>query len=145
MTAPLYISKLVLSTEIHQLLTQLADMFEDKKFLPTIGEVRNFCIVHGIDEPSTSSRVAAIPRVFGFLATLSANDIQVMLQSKMFFGPSRLAPIADAIRRNAKHRMETDTATRRITKPSTEESCHQAVYTRETFGSQKDLGTYPSL
>ena len=117
-TAPLYIAKLDLSHESCQPLTELAKKFEDKKFLPTIGEVRNFCILHGIDEPTSSSRVAAIPRVFGFLATMSTNDICAILASDKFSGPSRLAPIADAIRRNAKHEMEEAPPVRPTTEPS---------------------------
>ena len=103
-TAPVYVSKLMLASETKKLLEEVAIKYEEKVFLPTIGEIGNFCAIHGIKVPASPSRVSAIPRVFKFLAQLEPRDIQAILQANMFSGPSRLAPIADAIRRSSEQR-----------------------------------------
>ena len=116
--ASMYVSKMKLSSDIHTVLLGLAGKFEDKTFLPTLGDVRNFCTTHNVDERSISSRVSAIPRIFGFLATLETEDIQRILHSDVYTGPSRLAPIADAIRRSSEQRMEKEHPNERATNPS---------------------------
>ena len=87
-------------------LVELAARFERKAFLPTFGDIRHFCHTYGIDEPASKSRASAIPRVFKAIAAMEAEDIQRMLDDGMFSGPSRLAPIADAIRRSSKARSQ---------------------------------------
>ena len=70
--------------------------------MPTFGDIRNFCQVYGIDEPASKSRASAIPRVFKFMATMSDEEVQGILDGGMFSGPSRVGPIADAIRANGR-------------------------------------------
>ena len=103
-TAPEYVAKAEISSENRPLMDELSRKFEDKSFLPTLGDVRNFCQIYGIDEPTARSRVSAIPRLFKFLATMEADEIRRILDDGMFSGPSRLGPIADAIRRSAVRR-----------------------------------------
>ena len=100
--APEYVSKMELSSEKEPIVVELAKRFENKAFLPTFGDIRNFCQIYGIDEPASKSRVSAIPRVFKFITAMEASEIQKILDDGMFSGPSRLGPIADAIRRSGR-------------------------------------------
>ena len=104
-TAPEYVAKSEISSEKRPMVDELSRRFENKSFLPTFGDVRNFCQIYGIDEPASRSRVSAIPRLFKFLATMETDEIRRILDNGMFSGPSRLGPIADAIRRSAIRRV----------------------------------------
>ena len=103
-TAPQYVAKMELPSEKEPAVVELARRFQDKSFLPTFGDIANFCQTYDIDEPASKSRASAIPRVFKFIASMEADDIQRILNEGMFSGPSRLGPIADAIRRNGRAR-----------------------------------------
>ena len=91
-----------LQLEIEPSVVELANRFQDKAFLPTFGDVVNFCQAYGIEEPASRSRANAIPRVFKHLASMEADEIKRIVDWGMFSGPSRLGPIADAIRRNGR-------------------------------------------
>ncbi len=98
-----YASRLDLPPEKKRVVVELAERFEDKLFLPTFGDIANFCGIYGIDTPTSRSRASAIPRVFRLIAAMETDKIQRILDSGMFSGPSRLGPISDAIRRNARN------------------------------------------
>ena len=104
-SASLYVSKLEVSDESRRILEEVAVKFDEKVFFPTFGEIRNFCSIHGVEVPASSSRVSAVPRIFKHLARLSPQELRAILQDGSFSGPSRLAPIADAIRRSSEQRM----------------------------------------
>ena len=103
-TAMQYVVKMELPLEKRQLLDEVAREFDDKSFLPTFGDIANFCQVYQIDTPASRTRASAVPRVFKFIASMETNDVRVMLDDGMFSGPSRLGPIADAIRQSGRHR-----------------------------------------
>ena len=115
-TALLYVEKLDVPVDVRESLVQLAKMFDDKLFLATMRDVKDFCIKFGVNGPTPSSRGASIPKVFRVLSTLPATDIQQVVQSGQFSGPARLAPIAEAIRRKSKHKSEEDSSHRQVTK-----------------------------
>lgn len=93
-----YVDKMDVPLETKEALKELAKKFERKLFLPTVADIRNFCRVHRIQVPDSTSRSNAFPRLFKFMATMGANDIRRVVEDGMFSGPSRLEPIADAIR-----------------------------------------------
>lgn len=101
-TAPQYVSKMELPSEKAVLAIELAQKFENKSFLPTFGDIVNFCQIYGIHTPASKSRASAIPRVFKFLATMNDADLHRIIDDGLFSGPSSLGPIADAIRRNGR-------------------------------------------
>ena len=101
-TAPEYVAKLGLPRDKESIMTELAARFHDKSFLPMFSDISNFCQIYGIEEPASKSRAAAIPRVFKFIAEMEADAVQTILGDGMFSGPSRLGPIADAIRGNGR-------------------------------------------
>ena len=75
-----------------------AELFDDKRFLPALSDIREFSRVHGLDLPKKASRASSIPRVFAFIASMDTDVIDKTLDEGAFSGPTRLAPIADAIR-----------------------------------------------
>ena len=103
-TAPKYVAKMELSEEREAAVVELAKRFEDKCFLPAFGDIREFCEIYRIPEPASKSRASAIPRVFKFLVAMDIDELQRILNNGMFSGPSRLGPIADAIRYHSPRR-----------------------------------------
>ena len=101
-TAPEYVAKMDVSAEKAPALVELARRFDEKSFLPSFGDVSFFCLNYRIEEPLSKSRDSAIPRVFKSLAAMDAGELQRILDLGLFSGPSRLGPIADAIRRNGR-------------------------------------------
>lgn len=101
-TAPEYVEKMDLPSEKKRVMAELAKRFEKKAFLPSFGDIREFCLIYRIVEPASKSRVSALPRVFKFIATMETSKIQMILDDGMFSGPARLGPIADAIMRNGR-------------------------------------------
>ena len=83
-------------------LRRATEEFEQRVFLSTLNDIRNFCEAYGIEEPRSKSRASGIPRVFKFLVTMDVADVERMLDDRMFSGPAQLGPIADAIRGKAK-------------------------------------------
>lgn len=98
-----YAAKMELPSDKQVAVIALAERFERKAFLPSFGDVVNFCETYGIDVPASRTRANAIPRVFKFLANeMEVGEVQSILDYEMYSGPSRLGPIADAIRRNGR-------------------------------------------
>ena len=79
-------------------MTELAERFQRKSFLPTFGEIINFCQIYDFEAPASKGRANAIPKVFKLIAGMETEEVQRILDDGMFSGPSRLGPIADAIR-----------------------------------------------
>ena len=100
--APEYVANMDYDPEKRPALLELAKRFQDKSFLPTFGDIRNFCQTYGIDVPASGSRASAIPRVFRFIATMDGGKVQRIVDDWLFSGPARLGPIADAIRKNGR-------------------------------------------
>ena len=101
-----YVQRMDLPAEQAEFIGRAAEAFERRAFLPSVGDIRSFCETYGIEEPKSKSRVDGIPRIFKFLVTMQVADIQRMLDDRMFSGPAKLGPIADAIRGKAKEYRE---------------------------------------
>ena len=97
-----YVSRLNLPLEKKPAVVEIAERFQDKSFLPTFSDVANFCMIHELKAPASKTRVSAIPRVFKFIATMDSPQIRAILDDGMYSGPSKLEPIADAIRNNGR-------------------------------------------
>lgn len=93
-----YVRTMDIAAERAEAVGRAAREFERRTFLPTLGDIRSFCEVYGIEEPNSKSRVGGIPRIFKFLATMDTADVEKMLNDRMFSGPVELEPIANAIR-----------------------------------------------
>ena len=125
--APEYVAKMDVSPEKRPLLTELARRFDDKSFLPSIGDVRNFCQIYRIDEPASGARASAIPRIFRFIVTMETDDVRRILDEGTFSGPSRLGPLADAIRGRARLRAPTHSPEVRTPAPSSSLPAMEAI------------------
>ena len=101
-TASEYVSKLGVPLEKERPVSELAARFENKTFLPSFGDVVNFCHSYRIDVPASRSRANAMPRVFKLLVSLERDEIRRIVDERHFSGPSRLRPISDAIRRSSR-------------------------------------------
>ncbi len=99
---PEYVAKMEVSADNRSAITELAKRFQDGAFLPTFGDISDFCAVYGIEEPKSKSRASAVPRVFKFLAAMDAADVMRIVSDELYSGPTRLGPIAEAIRRNGR-------------------------------------------
>ena len=98
-TAPEYVAKMDLPADHKRLMEEAADRFCAKSFLPTIGDIRNFCEIYQIALPKSGSRASAIPRVFRFLAAMDTSELQTMLDNGLFSGPARYGLVSEAIMR----------------------------------------------
>ena len=97
-TAVDYVDKMTLPQEKAEVMMHVAQRFEDREFLPKIADIREFCRIYGVQLSKSASRATSIPRVFTFLAAMDTASITKLLDEGAFAGPTRLAPIADAIR-----------------------------------------------
>ena len=75
-------------TERGAVLRRAAEEFQQRVFLSTLNDIRNFCEAHGIEEPRSKSRGSGIPRVFKFLVTMDVAGVERMLDDRMFSGPA---------------------------------------------------------
>lgn len=80
------------------LLLELASRFDQKKFLPTVGDVRNFLGPTTLNWKSIKIRDAVIPTIIAALQSLSDDKLQMMVHGSSYGGPSTLGPLADAIK-----------------------------------------------
>ena len=85
------------SSQKERLLT-LAQRFEEKRFLPTASEIRNFFEAYGASSVKFRTRQNAIPSVLRFLSSLSDEKLDRIIKEGSFAGPSELGPIATAIK-----------------------------------------------
>jgi hypothetical protein len=85
------------SSQKERLLT-LAQLFEEKRFLPAGADVRNFFEAYGAPPVKVKTRQDAIPLIFRFLSSLSDQRLDRIINEGSFAGPSELGPIADAIK-----------------------------------------------
>lgn len=92
-----YVQRLDLGMDQAHVMERAAEAFDARTFLPTLGDLRVFCEAYGIEEPRAGSRIGRIPRVFRFLVTMEPAELARILDDRMFAGPARVAPIADAI------------------------------------------------
>ena len=97
-----YVRGMDIPTDRAPVIVRVAEEFERRTFLPTVGDVRSFCETYGIEPPKSTARASSIPRIFKFLVAVDAAEVKSILDGRMFSGPTELGPIADAIRGRAK-------------------------------------------
>ncbi len=103
-TAAKYVQRMELAPQKVPTLTRAAELYDEKRFLPAIADIKEFSRVYDLKLPKSVSRASAIPRVFSFLASMDNDKIEKTLKHGAFRGPAHLAPIADAIRKYAESR-----------------------------------------
>lgn len=121
-SAGAYVGRMTLSPHKVAAVRRAAELFDDKRFLPALADIREFYRVHGLDLPKAASRASSIPRVFSFIASMDTDDIEETLDDGAFSGPTRLAPIADAIRGHRRpRRHDRETADYPLGKPDSKQ------------------------
>ncbi len=85
------------SNKKERLLT-LAQLFDEKFFLPTAADISNFFEAYGVSKAKVKGRQNAIPLIFRFLCSLSDERLDRIIKEGSFTGPAELGPIADAIK-----------------------------------------------
>ena len=103
-----YVARMGVPPDKVEVMARAAQSFDDKAFLPSIADIREFCRIHDVDLGKSSSRVNSIPRVFTCLVGMDTSSVTKVLDDGIFSGPTRLAPIADAIRRHSGGRRRTE-------------------------------------
>ena len=93
----LAVRRLPVPQERKELLSKLAESYDDKRFLPSIGAVRHFFEMHGRSPNLPSDRLAAFRPLLKLLLELTDEDLRRILVSKSHWGPAELAPLSDAI------------------------------------------------
>ena len=102
-----YVGRMNLPSDKTVALTQAAQRFEDREFLPSIGDIREFSRIYGIELGKSVSRASSIPRIFTFLSAMDTSLVVKLLDDGAFSGPARLAPISEAIRSRSVDRCRT--------------------------------------
>lgn len=93
-----YAKAMNLAPEKKEIINKLADRFDNKSFLPTIGDLRNFLELQRVPAIRFKNRTAAIPIIMGLLAELSDTTLQKICEDARYAGPAQLGPLSDAIR-----------------------------------------------
>jgi hypothetical protein len=79
-------------------LLELATRFENRQFLPTIGDVQDFLGRKNVHVNTLRGRSAAVPKIIGILSDLPDESLETILRDDNYRGPSRLGPLSDAIK-----------------------------------------------
>ena len=98
LTAPEYVEKMDIPADKSVVVAELAKRFEQKDFLPNFAAIADFCRTYEIKVPASKVRANTIPHVFKLIAYMEIAEVERIRDDGMFSGPSRLGPIADAIR-----------------------------------------------
>lgn len=93
-----YATGMNLPSDQKERLLTFAQLFEEKRFLPTAADIRNFFDAYGAGPAKVKTRRDAIPLIFRFLSSLSDERLDRIINEGSFTGPSELGPIADAIK-----------------------------------------------
>jgi len=93
-----YVGRMELPTEKRDVLLELAFRFENRNFLPTVGDVRSFLERKNVYFNPMRARDVAIPKIFDILLDMPNEKLQTILNDENYSGPSRLGPLSDAIK-----------------------------------------------
>ena len=100
-----YVGRMTLPPEKAEVIARAVQRFEDRRFLPSLADVREFCRIYRVALGKSTSRASSIPRLSTFLAAIDTAQVITILDDNAFSGPTRLAPIADAIRNHSARRL----------------------------------------
>lgn len=78
-------------------LSVLAERFDEKRFLPTMGDVRHFVEMRG-GSVRAKQRADAARSLLLLLSSMSVENLQKIIEADSYSGPSQLGPLADAIK-----------------------------------------------
>lgn len=109
-TAAEYVAKLEHEDRENKTLLKIAERFDRREFLPSMGDVREFLAMQGQKPTDMKDRSEAFGRLLPILQRLPAERLEHLANSDSHSGPATLGPLSDAIR-------ATGDALRRSEKP----------------------------
>ena len=74
-----YVSRMPLLSEKAAVLMLAAERFDEKSFLPSNADIREFYRMYGVQMSKMNSRTSSIPRVFNLLAFMDSGQIASLL------------------------------------------------------------------
>lgn len=83
--------------EQKEALIQLAARYDDKQFLPSVADVREFLIMLGERPSAMKDRQEAFRVLLRTLIQLPFERLRQLACSELYSGPARLGPLSDAI------------------------------------------------
>jgi hypothetical protein len=78
-------------------LRELAIRFDQKQFLPSVSDVREFLMMMGEQPGAIKDRSKAFGRLLKALSVLPPERLERLASSTLHSGPSQLGPLSDAI------------------------------------------------
>jgi hypothetical protein len=96
-TAINLVENLDLENERKYPLAVLANRFDNKDFLPSTADVREFIIMAGDRPPTMKNRQDSFRILLSVLLRLSPERLQQVAEAASHAGPAQLGPISDAI------------------------------------------------
>jgi hypothetical protein len=78
-------------------LLQLAERYDQKQFLPSVADVREFLIMMGERPVGMKDRQEAFRVLLQSLMRLPVERLQQFVRTALHSGPSELGPLSDAI------------------------------------------------
>jgi hypothetical protein len=97
LTAVHAVERLVLDDTRKKALSLIAARFDEKDFLRSTADVRQFIIMAGERPPPMKNRQDSFRILLGVLLRLSADHLQQISNVASHAGPAQLGPISDAI------------------------------------------------
>ncbi|MGJ5083887.1 hypothetical protein [Bradyrhizobium sp. HKCCYLS3013] len=114
--------------ERKSILLAIAAKFEERAFLPSLSSIREFLAMRGLVGFSFRDRSTGFRLLLDVLKEAPLDDLRDLLGSAAFSGPSRLAPLAEAIRAAGRARRDearnlddTEHASNRVIKNENED------------------------
>ena len=104
-TASSLASKISIPSEQKRLIQILAERYDAKLFLPTVGDIRYFFEMHGEVPPSSKQRGDKFRKILKLLSTLQENTLRKIIEDDAHSGPAQLGPLSDAMRNAGKQRL----------------------------------------
>jgi len=83
--------------EKRAILVVLAKRFDQKSFLPSLADIREFLTMSGQSPPAIKDRSDAFRSLLRFLQELPIERLNEIASSESHSGPSRLGPLSEAI------------------------------------------------
>jgi hypothetical protein len=79
-------------------LMEIAEKYDSRKFLPNLGDVREFLILRGEGRKAITNRSEAFRHLLFAFQEMSFQQLRDLSKSSSFSGPAQLGPLSDAIR-----------------------------------------------
>ena len=96
-TAVALASRISASGRMKSLIMELADQFDKKELLPSIGDVRSFLELRGHRFLTTKQRADSFRAVLQILQELNEAELEALSSGGAQTGPTELGPLSDSI------------------------------------------------